>query len=77
MGAARLGLVISRKHVKTAVKRNLIKRLIRESFRSNKQRLPSLDIVVIGRKGVGDKANEELRKSLENHWKKIEQCRRC
>jgi len=35
--SSKLGLVVSKKVHKTAVQRNRIKRLIRESFRTNKQ----------------------------------------
>lgn len=43
---ARLGIVIPKKLLKTAVHRNLIKRLARECFRGMATRLPPADLVV-------------------------------
>ena len=41
----RLGLIIGKKQAKRAVTRNTIKRIIRESFRVQQNRLPNRDIV--------------------------------
>ena len=41
----RLGLAIAKKHLKKAVDRNRIKRLVRESFRSHQEELTGLDLV--------------------------------
>ena len=49
---ARLGLAIGKKHLKTAVGRNRIKRLVRESFRHHAGDLSGLDIIVLARAGV-------------------------
>ena len=68
---ARLGLVIAKKHIKLAVGRNRVKRLIRESFRLNKATLPSLDIVVLARKGIGELDNKELQQLLNNSWLRL------
>ena len=46
-GLARLGIVVSKKRQGNAVKRNRIKRLIREVFRQNKALFNSQDTVVI------------------------------
>lgn len=51
-GNKRLGITVTKK-VGNAVKRNRIKRLLREFFRLNKEALPdSFDIVIIVKKGV-------------------------
>jgi len=64
----RLGLIISKKVDKRAVGRNRIKRLVRESFRCQKQ-LPACDFVVIGRPAASRGSNAELLNSLESLWK--------
>ena len=43
---ARLGTVIAKKYVRSAVNRNLVKRIVRESFRLSRTKLPWRDIVV-------------------------------
>jgi len=65
----RLGLVIGKKHIKTAVGRNRIKRLIRESFRT--RQLPALDVIVLARGGADTLDNDEVRKILNGLWKRI------
>ena len=67
----RLGFAIGRKHVKTAVARNRIKRVIRESFRKHKHELGGLDVIVLARSGVVRCAPVELRSKIETHWKRI------
>jgi ribonuclease P protein component len=39
-------LVIAKKFVRSAVNRNLIRRIVRESFRLSRSKLPQSDIVV-------------------------------
>lgn len=63
----RLGLAISKKHLKTAVLRHRVKRLIRESFRQNKKILGGLDIVVLG-KSAANANNKVLADCLLRHW---------
>lgn len=54
---ARLGLAITKKKLKKAVDRNLVKRHTRELFRLNQHNLPPLDCVLIVKSGafVGNK----------------------
>lgn len=68
---ARLGLVISKKQVRLSVTRNRIKRLIRESFRNNKQCLAGLDIVVLAKSRANKVDNRVLLQSLAKHWQSL------
>jgi ribonuclease P protein component len=67
---ARLGLAISKKHCRRAVARNRIKRIIRESFRQQNDRLSGLDLVVINGPATGSASNVEIAASLERHWQR-------
>jgi ribonuclease P protein component len=68
---ARLGLALSKKRIKTAVARNRLKRLIRESFRRHQRELPSIDIVVIGQNRAAQVSNQEIFDCLDVHWKNL------
>ncbi|HHH47320.1 MAG TPA: ribonuclease P protein component [Gammaproteobacteria bacterium] len=67
----RLGLAISKRNVKTAVGRNRVKRLVRESFRRHRQQLAGLDIVVLSRHATHDSSNPGLLHSLNRHWRRL------
>jgi ribonuclease P protein component len=71
IGRARLGLAISKKNIKTAVARNRIKRLIRESFRQHLFLLSSVDIIVLAKRGADKKNSQTVRRSLRTHWKRL------
>ena len=75
LGFPRLGLAISRKSSKSAVVRNSIRRVIRESFRHHQQKLGGIDVVVIGRKNLKGRGNATLLDSLRKHWLRL--VRRC
>jgi ribonuclease P protein component len=72
-GGMRLGMAVSKKVDKTAVGRNRIKRVIRESFRHWRAGLSpdtgvALDIVVLARPASATICKEQLFSSLEKHW---------
>jgi ribonuclease P protein component len=60
-GAARLGLLISRRHAPRAVVRNRIKRCIREAFRLEQERLGPIDVLVRPPYGVKPSAQMIVR----------------
>lgn len=65
---ARLGLAIAKKNCKLAAARNRIKRIVRESFRRNADKLQGLDIVVMNAPGTQKADNDRLFASLSKHW---------
>ncbi len=68
VGTPRLGLIIPKRRVRSAVKRNRHKRVIRESFRLALNRLPAVDIVV---QLTGDPAAADLRAELDDFWNQL------
>lgn len=67
----RLGLVIAKKHVRTAVQRNRIKRTAREFFRLLPAVEPHLDVVLLARPGLGQLDNAQLSSILQQQWQKL------
>jgi ribonuclease P protein component len=64
----RLGLIVAKKNVKSAVKRNRLKRLCRQSFRLAQNELPAVDIVLLARRGSSDMTNAVLFEHLNRLW---------
>jgi ribonuclease P protein component len=56
-----------------AVRRNRVKRLVRETFRVTQQELPSVDLVVNARPGAGQASTTALRASVLALWDKVRQ----
>lgn len=68
---ARLGLAIATRVFRTAVARNRVKRIIRESFRLHQSTLPAVDITVSARDAARSASAAQLRASLAKCWKQI------
>lgn len=66
---SRLGLAIAKKQLRHAHQRNLIKRLVRESFRQ--QNLPPIDIVVMVRSPIAKLPNLTVTQCLDRHWQRL------
>lgn len=67
----RLGLAIATRTFGSAVARNRIKRITRESFRLNQHTLPAVDVTVSARDAARHATLQDLRASLDKHWKSI------
>jgi ribonuclease P protein component len=74
-GSARIGMAVSVRAVGEAVVRNRVRRLIRESFRLQRQELPAVDIFVIARNGVRNASNAQIFASLARLWQEIRPAR--
>ena len=66
----RLGLAVPKKHIHSAVERNRLKRIIRESFRLKQKALAGNDIVVVVRNKI-DVNKNNIESTLARHWNKI------
>jgi len=72
---SRLGIIISNKVSKSAVKRNKLKRQLREIFKPRMEQLKKkYDIVVIVLPPAIDKIYQELEKATEQAFKKLKLC---
>ncbi len=77
IGVHRLGLAVSRKVSRSAVRRNRIKRQVRESFRRFREDLAAdpeaggIDFVVVARPLAGGTGNSELRRDLDRLWRLV------
>jgi len=69
VGQARLGLVVAKRRANRSVDRNIIKRIIRESFRLNKASLPKYDFIVILKRPIKTIKRANLRQQMETLWK--------
>ena len=71
VGHARLGLVVPKKHVRKANLRNSIKRVARETFRSEQHKLPPIDAIVLARRGAEIVPKQQLTSIFTGLWKRI------
>ena len=54
-----------------AVNRNRLRRLIRESFRTHRQEMPAVDVLVTARSAAAKAGNREVFESLAQLWRAI------
>ncbi|PJE79687.1 Ribonuclease P protein component [invertebrate metagenome] len=67
----RLGLIVAKKHIHMATARNRTKRYIRETFRIHQDKLDSLDVVVLIRKGAKELSGTEMYQLLNCQWQRL------
>ena len=68
LGCSRLGVSISKKNVPSAVARNRIKRLARETFRIRQHQLGTKDLVIVGYKGIDKLRPDEQCQRFNALW---------
>lgn len=73
LATARLGVVIAKKFVRSAVSRNLTRRIVRESFRLSRIRLPQRDIVVRVSLRMDTLDRQALRKEIDELFARMVQ----
>ena len=71
LGYARAGLVVGKKNVRSAVKRNRIKRVVREVFRNNKSLFDSLDLVFLAKKGCEELNYSVAKREIQDNIRSI------
>jgi len=71
----RLGLVVGKKVAKRAVRRNYIKRTVREWFRQNRHQLGGVDYVVRSKLVFGRDKSSEAVMALSALFAKLARCR--
>ena len=70
--SSRLGVVVAKKNIRLAVRRNRIKRLVREQFRHHPFD-EAIDLVVLARSGADQMDNPDLWQELDRLWRMLEQ----
>jgi ribonuclease P protein component len=68
---ARLGLIVAKRFERKAVRRNLVRRLIRESFRHHQRILAGLDVVVLVRCRLPEQKQSFFYEGLEQQWQQL------
>ncbi len=68
---SRLGLSVPKKAVKRATDRARVKRVIRESFRHNRARLPAADIIISVRALPADLHDPSLHAEVGRIWEAV------
>lgn len=71
--APRIGFTVAKKKIPTAVGRNRVRRLARESFRQQNRTLGGIDIIILAQHSADRATNTQLFASLDKHWQRLQQ----
>ena len=64
-------MAVSTRAAGNSVRRNRLRRLIRESFRMHRQELPAVDVLVTARPAATQAENRIVFESLAALWKRV------
>lgn len=62
----RLGLIVSKKHTKTAIKRNLVRRIAKESFKASN--VGQFDVIILSKPAIATVDKKILRLAIDKQW---------
>jgi len=74
LAPARLGLALPRRRFQSAVERNRIKRIVRETFREHLDDLKGLDVVVMLKRSLPTGSLDAPHGALSRLWARVSQC---
>jgi ribonuclease P protein component len=64
-------MAVSTRAAGNSVRRNRLRRLIRESFRMHRQELPAVDVLVTARPAAAQASNRAVFESLAALWQRV------
>ncbi len=67
----RLGMVVARKNIRLATRRNRVKRVARETFRQHLHLLGAVDILFLPRRGIDELAPARQTRLLSEAWREL------
>ena len=67
----RLGMVVARKNIRLATRRNRVKRVVRETFRQHLHLLGAVDILFLPRRGIDELAPGRQTRLLCEAWREL------
>ena len=68
---SRLGVGVSKKNINKATKRNYFKRIVREAFRLNQNKLDNLDVLVFVNRGAKNATNQETQDCIKKQFESL------
>jgi len=71
LGHSRIGFIIAKKNIRTAVHRNRIKRIIRNFFRVHCSEFDTADLIIMARRGLDQRSNSEINRIFSDLWYKL------